>query len=70
MSRGSALVEFIASLSLLCFGFYLLHAGYANNTAGLMIKLPIGAAFIFCGGLAMSAVVRSYMRHVRRLQRD
>jgi hypothetical protein len=70
MNRVSALIEFIGSLSLLCFGFYLFHAGYADNTANLMIKLPIGAALIFCGGLAIAAVARSYKRYVRRMQRD
>jgi hypothetical protein len=68
MDRASALIQFIFSFMLLCVGFYTLHAGYIDSTAGSMIKLPLGAALIFIGSLAMSAVAQSHLRHVRQLQ--
>lgn len=58
--------EFISSLILLSFGLYMFHSGFAETTGASMIKLPFGAALIFCAVFALYASVRSRLRHLKR----
>ena len=59
-------VELLASLLFLFFGLYIFYSGFVD--AATIIKLPLGAAFIFGGAFAVYATARSRYKY-RRLQR-